>query len=74
LGVLAKLRITLGAQIILINVEVVGALVEYNMLLGRNYMYAMNVVVSSTLISMQFLHEGKVVIINNLTYSDPNLS
>ena len=40
-GILPHVPITLARKIVLIDIEVVNAQLDYNLLLGRSYMYAM---------------------------------
>ena len=54
----------------LINIEVINAQLDYNLLLGRSYMYTMSVVASTIFCLMMFPHEVKIVTINQLTYHD----
>ena len=42
-----SLAVELGVKTISIQVEVVDAPLDYNLLLGRNWFYAMNVVAST---------------------------
>ena len=46
-GILPSLKVHLGGKTVAIEVEVVDAPLDYNLLLGRNYMYNMQVVASS---------------------------
>ena len=46
-GILPSLEVQLGGKTIAIEVEVVDAPLDYNILLGRNRMYNMKVVASS---------------------------
>ena len=46
-GILPSLKVRLGGKTIAIEVEVVDAPFDYNLLLGRNWMYSMQVVASS---------------------------
>ena len=46
-GILPSLKVCLGGKTVAIEVEVVDALLEYNLLLGRNWMCSMQVVASS---------------------------
>ena len=46
-GILSSLQLQLGGKIVSIEVEVVDAPLDYNLLLGRNWMYSMQVVASS---------------------------
>jgi hypothetical protein len=54
-------------------VEVVDAPLDYNLLLGRSWSYAMTAVVSSVFRVIKFPHNGKIVTIDQLAYfsSDP---
>jgi hypothetical protein len=54
-------------------VEVVDAPLDYNLLLGRSWSYAMTAIVSSVFRLIKFPHNGKIVTIDQLTYfsSDP---
>ena len=46
-GILPSLRVQLGGNTIVIEVKVVDASLDYNLLFGRNWMYNMQVVASS---------------------------
>ena len=46
--------------------EVVDAPLDYNILLGRNWFYVMNVVASSIFFLVQFPHQGKVITLDQL--------
>lgn len=48
--------------------EVVDAPLDYNLLLGHSWSYAMTVVVSSIFRLVKFPHNGKIVTIDQLTY------
>jgi len=56
-----------------LDVEVVDAPLDYNLLLGRSWSYAMTTVASSVFQLIKFPHNGKIVTIDQLTYfsSDP---
>ena len=69
---LTNVPIQLAGKIVLINIEVINAQLDYNLLLGRSYMYAMRAVASSIFRTMMFPHEGRVVKVDQLTYHDPN--
>ena len=53
--------------------EVVDAPLDYNLLLGRSWSYAMTAIISSVFQLIKFPHNGKIVTIDQLTYfsSDP---
>ena len=55
----------------MIDIEVVNAQLDYNLLLGRSYMYAMLTIVSTVFYLMMLPHEGKIVTVDQLTYHDP---
>jgi hypothetical protein len=47
LGVLPQLPISLGGNIVLVDVTVMQGPLDFNMLLGHDYVYSMNVLVST---------------------------
>ena len=47
LGILAQTSVTLGGKTVLVEFMVIEDPLEFNMLLGRDYVYAMQVVVST---------------------------
>ena len=61
LGILPNVPITLRRKIIHMNVMVVQGPLDYNLLLGRDYIYSMGAIVSSLFRVMCFPHEGRVV-------------
>jgi hypothetical protein len=67
-------HVQLGGKTILINIEVIDAPLDYNILFGRSYMYAMKAVTSYVFRMMMFPHNGKILTINHLTHYDPNHS
>jgi hypothetical protein len=52
-----------------VDIEVVDVPLNYNLLLGRNWTYAMNAVASSILHTLCFPHEGKIVTIDQLSFA-----
>ena len=56
--------------IVLIDIEVVNNQLDYNLLLGRSYMYAMRAVASTVFHLMMFPHEGNIVTVDKLSYHD----
>ena len=70
-GILPHVPITLAGKIVLIDIEVVNAQLDYNLLLKRSYMYAMRAITSTIFHLMMFPLEGKIVTIDQLTYHDP---
>ena len=47
---------------------VVQALLDFNILLGSNYVYAMKAVVSTLFRVMHFPHDGKIVTIDQISF------
>ena len=72
LGILAHFPITLGGKTICIDVMVVQGPLDFNMLLGRDYVYAMKFVVSTHFRVMHFPHDGNIVTIGQLSFVTPN--
>jgi hypothetical protein len=56
--------VQLGGKTVEVDVEVVNAPLDYNLLLGRNWTYSMKTVVSSIFHTLYFPHEGKIVMID----------
>jgi hypothetical protein len=68
LRILAQLPILLGGKTILVDVIMVQGPLDLNMLLGRDYVYAMNVVVSTLFQVMHFPHNGSIATIDQLAF------
>jgi hypothetical protein len=66
--------IKLGGKTILIDIEVINAPLDYNILFGRSYMYALKVFVSSVFQTMLFPHNGKNITIDQVSHYEPNPS
>jgi hypothetical protein len=58
----------LGGKTITVEVEVVDAPLDYNLLLGRSWFYAMTVVASLVFRCAQFPHLGKIVTVDQLDF------
>ena len=56
---------------VLIDIEVFNAQLDYNLFLGCSYMYAMQVVTSIIFQLLSLPHDGKIMTINQFTYYDP---
>jgi hypothetical protein len=67
LGILPQFPITLGGNTVMVNMIVVNGPLDFNMLLGHDYVYAMNVVVSMLFRVMHFPHNGSIVTIDQLS-------
>lgn len=61
LGILPNFPITLRRKIVHFNVMVVQGPLDYNLLLGCDYIYSMGPIVSSLFRVMCFPYEGKMV-------------
>jgi hypothetical protein len=57
-----------------VDVEVVDVPLDYSLLLGCNWTYAMTAIVSSIFRTVCFPHDGKIVMIDQLyfAYASPN--
>ena len=66
--------VELGGKTVSIQVEVVDAPLDYNLLLGRNWFYAMNVVSSTLFRMVQFLHLERIVTIDQLDFCMPDVT
>jgi hypothetical protein len=73
-GLFQNFPIELGGKTILIDIEVIDAPLDYNILFGCSYMYDMKVVASFLFRTMMFPHNGKIVTIDQLTHYEPNHS
>jgi hypothetical protein len=74
-GIIPSFPIQLGGKIVCVEVEVVDASLDYNILLGRSWTYAMQVVVATGFQVLLFPHEGQFMSIDQLSFSclDPSL-
>ena len=72
LGILPHFPITLGGKMVCIDVMVVQGPLDFNLLLGRDYVYAMKAVVSTLFRVMHFPHDGKIVTIDQLSFVTPD--
>ena len=68
------LSIKLGGKNVSIQVEVVDAPLDYNLLLGRNWFYAMTIVTSTVFRTLQFPHLGIIVTVDQLDFCTPDVT
>jgi len=68
-GIIPGFHICVGGKVINIEVEIVDANRDYNLLLGRNWICEIDCIVSSLLNIICFPHEGIIVKIGQLDYS-----
>jgi hypothetical protein len=73
-GLFQNVPVELGGKTILIDIEVIYAPLDYNILFGRSYMYAMKAVASSVFRTIMFPHNGKIVTIDQVSHYEPNPS
>jgi hypothetical protein len=71
-GIIPSFPMQLGGKTVCIEVEVVDAPIDYNLLLGRSWTYAMQAVVATIFRVLLFPHEGKIVTIDQLSFSLPD--
>jgi hypothetical protein len=72
LGILPQFPITLGGKTVFIDVMVVQDPLDFTLLLGRDYFYAMKVVVSTLFHVISFPHYGRIVTIDQLSFIGPD--
>lgn len=63
-GIIPAFPIKLVRKTMLVQVKVVDTPLDYNMLLGRNWSYAMQSIISLVFKAIWFPHESKIVTIN----------
>ena len=61
----------MGGKTIIIEVEVVDAPLDYNILLGRNWMYNMQAIASSLFQVVCFLFNGNIITIDQNSFQNP---
>jgi hypothetical protein len=64
----------LGGKTVCVEVEVVNTSLDYNLLLGRSWTYAMQAVVSTVFQVLLFPHEDRIVTIDQLSFSRSDTS
>jgi hypothetical protein len=72
LGTLPQFPITLGGKNVFIDVMVVQDPLDFALLLGRDYVYAMKAIVSTLFRVISFPHNGRIVTIDQLSFIDPD--
>jgi hypothetical protein len=71
LGTLPQFPVTLGGKTVFIDVMVVQDSLDFSLLLGRDYVYAMKAIVSTLFRVISFPHDGRVVTVDQLSFIDP---
>lgn len=73
LGILPQFPVTLGGKTVYIDVSVTQGALDFSLLLGRDYVYAMGVLVSSLFRVVFFPHDGRIVTIDQLSFVRPRV-
>jgi hypothetical protein len=68
-GILPAFSIQLGGKTVEVEVEVVVAPLDYNLLLGHNWTYPMVTVVLPVFHMLFFIHQGDIVTIDQLSFA-----
>lgn len=68
-GIVPAFPIYVGGKVVNIEVEIVDVNLNYNIFLVRNWIYEMDVIVSSLFHILCFPHEGRIVIVDQMAYS-----
>jgi hypothetical protein len=71
-GIIPSFPVQLGGKTVCVKVEVVDTPLDYNLLLGRSWTYAMQAVVATVFRVLLFPHEGRIVTIDQLSFSRPD--
>jgi hypothetical protein len=71
-GIIPSFPVQLGGKTVCVEVEVVDAPIDYNLLLGRSWTYAMQAVVATVFRVLLFPHQGRIVTIDQLSFSRPD--
>jgi hypothetical protein len=72
LGILPQFPVTLGGKTVFIDVMVVRDPLDFSLLLGRDYVYAMKAIVSTLFRVISFPHNGRIVTIDQLSFIGPD--
>jgi hypothetical protein len=71
-GIIPSFPVQLGGKTVCVEVEVFDAPLDYNLLLGQSWTYAMQAVVATVFQVLLFPHEGRIVTIDQLSFSRPD--
>jgi hypothetical protein len=72
LGILPQFPVTLEGKTVFIDVMVVRDPLDFSLLLGRDYVYAMKAIVSTLFRVISFPHNGRIVTIDQLSCIGPD--
>jgi hypothetical protein len=73
-GLFQNLPVELGGKTILIDIKFIDAPLDYNILFGHSYMYAMKAIASSIFQTMMFPHNGNIITIDQVSHYEHNPS
>jgi hypothetical protein len=73
-GIIPSFPMQLGGKTVCVEVEVVYTSLDYNLLFGRSWTYAMQAVVATIFWVLLFPHENWIVTIDQLYFSRPDPS
>ena len=68
-GILPVFEIKLARKAVSVEVEVINAPLDYNLILGRSWTYAMFTIASVVLQVVVFPHKGKLVTVDQLSFA-----
>jgi hypothetical protein len=71
-GIIPSFPVQLGGKTVCVEVKVVDSPLDYNLLLGCSWTYAMQAMVSTVFRVLLFPHEGWIVTIDQLSISRPD--
>ena len=66
--IINNLHVEIGGKTVNVDVEVIDRPLDYNILLGRPWVYAMTAIVSTYFIMVDFPHKGTIIVINQLSF------
>jgi hypothetical protein len=72
LGILPQFPVTLGGKTAFIDVMVVRDPLDFSLLLGKDYVYAMKDLVSTLFRVISFPHDGRIMTIDQLSFIGPD--
>jgi hypothetical protein len=72
LGILPQFPITFGGKTVFIDVMVVRDPLDFSLLLGQDYAYAMKALVSTLFHVISFPHDGRIVTIDQISFISPD--
>ena len=68
-GILTAFEIKLVGKALSVEVEVIDAPLDYNLLLGRSWTYSMSAIASTVFWVVVFPHEGKLVTVDQISFT-----